>query len=289
MKNAISAILMLALFSLSLNSLAQNIGISDVSHTPNESAVLDVYSTSKGILIPRITDSTAITTPIIDGLFAYFTTTSSFWYYKANKWCELSVLIDDSLKHGGANDYLAIGPDGFLILQGAATAFEDLRTPVSSLQKKGVSPDDIAILSNLMVPGFDASRTEEVYFMVQLPHSYKEGSTIYPHIHWIKIGSGSGDSVVWKLDYTWANANSVFPSTTTLSSTAMVSGTVNTHQITSFTGITGTGQKISSMLICRLYREGGNTSDSYSGDAGLLEVDFHFEVNTLGSNQEYIK
>ncbi len=37
------------------------------------------------------------------------------------------------------------------------------------------------------------------------------------------------------------------------------------------------------MLICRLFRDGTNELDTYEADAGLLEIDFHYGMDTLGS------
>ena len=48
----------------------------------------------------------------------------------------------------------------------------------------------------------------------------------------------------------------------------------------------GVKKTLSSMLVCRLYR---SASDSYGGDAGLLEIDFHYEIDSDGSRQEYTK
>lgn len=268
---------------------SQRIGISDVSHTPDFSAVLDVYSTSKGILIPRITDSTSITQPV-KGLFAFFNTTKTFWFYDSTKWCEIIASnVNETVKLGGVNDFIKIEPDGSIFLEGDATAFDDLRTPVlATVKSTSVPPDNIVFGSNMVAFGFDKAKSEEVFFMVQIPHPYKEGSNIYPHVHWYPTDNTTGN-VVWKLEYTWANANNVFPSSTTLSVTTAAAGTAVTHQIASFSYIDGTGKKISSMLVCRLYREGGNAQDTYNADAGLLEIDFHFEIDSFGSRVEFIK
>ncbi len=66
---------------------AQNFGISDVeTHTPDPSAVLDVYSTTKGMLVPRMTTDQrlAIQTPA-NGLLVYDTDIKSFCYYDGSK------------------------------------------------------------------------------------------------------------------------------------------------------------------------------------------------------------
>jgi hypothetical protein len=66
---------------------AQNVGIGTT--TPQASAQLDVTSTTKGILIPRMTTAqrTAIATPV-PGLLVFDNTSSSFWFYNGSSWTE---------------------------------------------------------------------------------------------------------------------------------------------------------------------------------------------------------
>jgi hypothetical protein len=58
---------------------------------PNGSAMLDVQSTDRGMLIPRMTTSqrTGIGSPA-EGLLVYDTDTKSFWYVKNSSWTEIS-------------------------------------------------------------------------------------------------------------------------------------------------------------------------------------------------------
>lgn len=60
----------------------------------NASAILQVSSTSKGIVIPKMTSTerVAISTPI-SGLLVYDTTTSSFWYYNGTAWTSFSSAL----------------------------------------------------------------------------------------------------------------------------------------------------------------------------------------------------
>ncbi len=69
---------------------AQNIGIGTT--TPDTSAVLDVTSTTKGMLIPRMTTAqrTAISTPAT-GLLVFDNTTGGFWFYNGTAWTDLSA------------------------------------------------------------------------------------------------------------------------------------------------------------------------------------------------------
>jgi hypothetical protein len=75
----IRAILLLFAFFLTFTTHAQ-IGIGTV--TPNVSSVLDITSTTKGLLAPRMTtaERTAIVTPA-ESLLVYDTTVKAFYYY----------------------------------------------------------------------------------------------------------------------------------------------------------------------------------------------------------------
>ncbi len=75
---------------------AQSVGIGNA--TPDASAMLDIKSSGKGLLIPRTSSSsrTAIINPA-KGLTIYDTTTQSFWYYDSQQWVERSRI--DVAKH----------------------------------------------------------------------------------------------------------------------------------------------------------------------------------------------
>jgi hypothetical protein len=50
-----------------------------------------------------------------------------------------------------------------------------------------------------------------------------------------------------------------------------------------------TGKVQSSMLVCRIYRDSTSVEDSFVDFAALLEVDFHYQINSFGSALEYAK
>lgn len=94
MKYALPGICLFAcLFGHSLQ--AQNVAINATGAAPNASAMLDITSTTSGILIPRMTTAqrTAIAAPA-QGLRVYDLTTNTFWYYNGSAWIqELSTLV----------------------------------------------------------------------------------------------------------------------------------------------------------------------------------------------------
>jgi trimeric autotransporter adhesin len=88
MNNKILITAWVVLFSTFIN--AQSVGINTT--TPDGSAVLDVKSINKGILIPRT--STKFRLAILNpakGLMLYDTTTGSFWFHNGIAWSQLSA------------------------------------------------------------------------------------------------------------------------------------------------------------------------------------------------------
>ncbi len=81
---AVSAVLISTLL------VAQSVGINNT--TPDASAILDVKSSTKGMLIPRTstTSRLAIANPA-NGLMLYDTTTSSFWFHNGADWNEVTA------------------------------------------------------------------------------------------------------------------------------------------------------------------------------------------------------
>ncbi len=93
MKKSLFFLSVSAICAISWNVPAQNVGISNDGSVPHPSAMLDVKSDSKGMLIPRMATSkrTGITSPA-EGLMVYDTDTKSFWYVKSGAWTEIGGL-----------------------------------------------------------------------------------------------------------------------------------------------------------------------------------------------------
>jgi len=83
-------ILALIAFASCTNTFAQNnVGIGTT--TPASSAVLDITSTTKGLLIPRMTTANrlAIASPA-KGLMVFDNTTGTFWFYNGAAWVQVA-------------------------------------------------------------------------------------------------------------------------------------------------------------------------------------------------------
>ncbi len=74
-----------------LQANAQSMGISNTAITPDASSILELRTTTKGMLIPRMTttERDAISSPAT-GLVVYNTTTNKFNFYNASAWTEMA-------------------------------------------------------------------------------------------------------------------------------------------------------------------------------------------------------
>ena len=203
----------------------------------------------------------------------------------------------------GAN-YTEVEPDGTVKFVGDATVWDDLRVPVTSTKLQGSKDPHFAVAydnaggtsQGVFTYFFDKTTEEEVYFSAQIPHRYKEGTDIIAHVHWYPVASGvSGRTVSWGLEYLWTNVGGVNGNTVivyandTTSEDAVL--LADKHYMTNFAALSGTGKEISSMLLCRIFRDatGAGLTDDYDNDAGLLEIDFHYEIDTVGSREVLTK
>lgn len=133
---------------------------------------------------------------------------------------------------------------------------------------------------------------DEAFFTCQLPHGYKEGSDIYPHVHWTPGGRGTTEgtaTVGWKIDYSWASVDGVFAASSTVDCTDACKSANDQHLISPETAISGAGKTMSSMLVCRVYRDGGTWAGTLANAPALLEVDIHYQLDGLGSRTTDLK
>lgn len=151
-------------------------------------------------------------------------------------------------------------------------------------QGANLKPDFDTTNIGLLFP--QNNTAEIVYITVQLPHSWEEGTTIYPHIH---VRQSANQQAVFKLDYIWYNAGDTIPTvwqTLTLNEYALpyTSGSIS-QIIKSTNGISGSGKLISSLLKIKLYRD----DNVYTGDMLADQFDIHIEIDSYGSATQFSK
>jgi hypothetical protein len=218
---------------------------------------------------------------------------SAEWFQIGTDGAGVSIPEITRIGDGGTTDYSEFEADGTLEFNGAATVWADYVTPLSRALFGGAANDPTLTkvaddgAGSAGVWAFVFGDGDEVLATVQLPHSWKEGSTIYPHIHFFTMTDvDPSDNFDMDFEYWWADQGEDFPANTTLVTTTHATG-VNSqylHQLGNLTvaGIDGTGHTISSVLMIRIGRE-ASVGDNYAGGVAILDFDVHYEKDTIGS------
>jgi hypothetical protein len=175
-----------------------------------------------------------------------------------------------------------------------APVWDDLRTPINSVKLDSVKPPTETPYKGGQVLSFASNTNNKIYFNVQLPHNYKLGSNLEFHIHIVLPVAGAGiavENIKFIFTYSWAKMGMVFPVESSLSATRDVQNdNADEHILMEIEKeIDGSGiDSVSSMLICSLERDTAVAND-YASVVYLLEVDFHYQIDTMGSRQETVK
>lgn len=108
------------------------VGISESEITPDATAALEVRSTQRGVLIPRLSTAERNSVPVdtsSKGLLVFDNTLSTFWFYNGSAWVEISDKFTTvGMIMAFPNSSL---PDGWLALDGTSipkTDYADLET-----------------------------------------------------------------------------------------------------------------------------------------------------------------
>lgn len=169
--------------------------------------------------------------------------------------------------------------------------WEDLRFPATGINPPGQASDpDIepVWVGGPRTLAFGGAGTEVVICNVQMPHAWKVGTDLYPHIHVTQGSATATNDVVWRLDAWIAPINGAFSETADYSQTVTntLDGVARKHEMISFPAIDMSGAaNESSMLLVYLARLGGNTGDTSSADIYMLEFDIHYQVEKMGEEQ----
>jgi hypothetical protein len=174
------------------------------------------------------------------------------------------------------------------------TYWDDLRVGAGQFWR-GTAGNPNQLVWKTTLALYEFTTGDQLYFTTQMPHTYKEGTDIKPHIHWTPHTRGvieSGKTVNWRLDLTVKNIDGIFGAATTYDLTDTCDGADEKHQFQYATAdISGTGLTISNMLVGRLYRLAGDTwtTNTPGNNPALLELDFHYEMDSPGAHTDLVK
>ena len=170
--------------------------------------------------------------------------------------------------------------------------WQDLRVSLLSTKLGGSKEPGFTVVrtdgagsQGVFAYSFDADTEQELYCSVQLPHGITK-SIIVPHVHWTS-SQAVASSVVWGLEYCLANVTGAYPATSTiLIATGTHSGVAYSHNLTDLGEIDISTANDSAVLLIRFYRKAADAGDDAAA-AWATDLDFHYQIGVLGSNNEH--
>lgn len=200
---------------------------------------------------------------------------------------------------GTAPDYVQFESDGTIVLNGAATVWDDINHSFASAKVPAANaPTWATFIGNIKAYTFAINDYVDMEPMEVL-HGYKEGTDLEFHLHYVTNGLDATDRTVkFEIEYSYANmgnptttgVGSALPSTTVVSMEQTIPADTpdKTHMYTDIDDINGTGIAIGAIVAVRFKRIAASGTDPTS-DPYCLMLGIHHEIDTLGSNTEYVK
>ena len=138
-------------------------------------------------------------------------------------------------------------------------------------------------VTNMKLYGFkDANTMTEIFCIFEIPHDYKPGTDMRPHIHWTPHDD-TGGNVKWQFSYSIADNGLPFTAMKTISAIDSADGK-NLYYSKEFDPvISGEGITGGAVIVARLFRDPTDPDDTYAGIAKLLTIGIHYQSALLGS------
>lgn len=168
---------------------------------------------------------------------------------------------------------------------------EDLIIPAVATRLGPTAPDFAKFQDNgagsvgVYEIAFDGggARDEEVFFSVEMSHSWAEGTDLSFHVHWA-LDTADSCNVRWCIEYTMVNvAGGAFPATTIQCSDVASPGVAKQTKISNIYTLPGAGFTTSAQMLARVYRNATHANDTCNGiDAWAFDFDFHVTLDKRG-------
>lgn len=272
---------------------------------------LQVTLTGRGVTEPKentFGSSTALLNTVYDstlGALQVYIDSSSIGELDHGELNALSLLDDDHTQYplsigrsGGQTLVGGSGSEDNLILQSTSDAtkgavvfadppWEDLNIGGPSLGGPASGRPTITeitatggVATGIYTLGFDVG--EKASGVLEIPHSYKSGTPLYFHLHWLGAVAPSGvDKVKWQLDYSIIPYDTPFPVPTPI--VIETNYDAQYERVDSdFPAIACATCQMGDQFAFTLTRIAAS-ADDYAGLALLLTAGFHYSSDTIGS------
>jgi hypothetical protein len=167
--------------------------------------------------------------------------------------------------------------------------WDDLRVSPFAVGLGSAAPDLSKITDNgagsagLFTRAFVQNQADTVYVEWQMPHGWKQGTSVHPHMHVVAKAAGT---VRFEFEWSWSNINAeTLPASTLQTATLVIAaGDVNKQLILPLPTLAGTGKEISSIILARITRDNA-VGSNLAGPLYVLSIDAHIQLDGAGSDQ----
>lgn len=160
---------------------------------------------------------------------------------------------------------------------------------VSEFYTRGgpASPGVSQFIGGIYLLEFSDSDVLEAFANVHIPHSYRPGTMMYPHIHF-SVQTNNAGTVRWGVEWTFARRHdstglTAFPATQTIYiDFAVPANSANKHFVAEAAegaGIPGTDIEVDGMVMMRVFRDPAHVNDTFVGSVWAITADMHHECD----------
>ena len=200
-----------------------------------------------------------------------------------------------SLYIGSASNKTAFDTAGHQTMEGTARPWRDELGELIGKVFKGARISENTDEGTLDFADNCVSADDFVITNVQLNHDKDLAAALYPHLHWMQASANIPN---WLLQYRWQvnGAAKVTTWTPLKMNTTVHAYSAAMHQICYCAPVAvPAGSDLSDIVQFRISRDTANVStlfdglDPLTGAASAMSFDVHFQINSLGSDDEYSK
>lgn len=136
---------------------------------------------------------------------------------------------------------------------------------------------------------FSSSNMNQVWVDFHIDHDIAMNTKIYPHIHWMPLTNSSG-KVRWGMQYMIAKGHGQGSFNTTPTTIyidhVVASGSQYKHmvsEVSDASAILSAEIEPDTVIKMRVFRDGGASTDTYSGSVHAWQADLHYQVARIGT------
>ena len=192
-----------------------------------------------------------------------------------------------------AGNYTIFEDDGTMRMEGDATVWEDLQFPIETgkVPTSGY-PDWEPFTAKTSAYGFAVDEKIDCQAN-ELPHSWKLGTTVHPHLHITTKAANStgGDRFAkFTIDIAYAKTGGTWTETPRTAELTIPNGTAALQLFYLDMGdLALTGYTIGTEIKPRVKRIAATGGTEYSGNIFITQLGMHYERDALGSRTETTK